>query len=104
MTAQYFAQLDDNNIVIDVRVVTAEFMAANPERYAGTWVETFFDNPNKQYAGVGFEYLQLEQDFRPQQPYSSWTWANKTWNPPRPMPSTGGPYKWSEEDLEWVAI
>jgi hypothetical protein len=33
MVAQYFAQLDENNVVINVHVVTAEFMAANPERY-----------------------------------------------------------------------
>jgi hypothetical protein len=29
----YFAQLDENNVVSTVHVVTAEFMAANPERY-----------------------------------------------------------------------
>ena len=29
---QYFAQIDDSNIVIYVAVVTAEFMAENPER------------------------------------------------------------------------
>jgi hypothetical protein len=63
MSAQYFAQLDDNNIVINVHVVTAEFMAANPNRYQGTWVETFFDTAGKTYAGVGYEYLEDEQDF-----------------------------------------
>ena len=104
MIAQYFAQLDSNNIVLSVHVVTAEFIAENPDRYPGTWVETFVDRPDKQYAGVGFEYLESEQDFRPQQPFPSWTWVNKTWNPPTPMPSTGGPYRWSEEELEWVAI
>ena len=65
MVAQYFAQLDDNNIVVDVHVVTAEFMAANPERYTGTWVETFVDDPNKQYAGIGFTYDYDTQDFTP---------------------------------------
>ena len=63
MSAQYFAQLDDNNIVINVHVVTAEFMAANPDRYPGVWVETFFDKAGKQYAGIGYEYLEDEQDF-----------------------------------------
>jgi hypothetical protein len=104
MVQQYFAQIDENNIVTNVHVVTAEFMAANPERYTGTWVETFFDTASKTYAGIGYEYLESEQDFRTPQPYPSWTWANKTWNPPTPMPLTGGPYEWSEEDLEWVAI
>jgi len=53
---QYFAQLDDQNIVIDVAVVTAEFMAANPERYPGTWIETFINLPNKTYAGIGYTW------------------------------------------------
>ena len=104
MERQYFARLDDDNIVIDVRVTSAQFMEANPDRYLGRWVETFFNTSGKQYAGIGMEYLEDEEDFRPQQPYPSWTWANKTWNPPTPRPSTGGPYEWSEEDLEWVAI
>ena len=104
MNRQFFAQLNENNIVTHVAVVEREFLEANPERYPGVWVETFFNTPGKQYAGVGYEYLESEQDFRPPQPYPSWTWSNKTWNPPTSMPSTGGPYRWSEEDLEWVAI
>ena len=65
MSAQYFAQIDENNVVINVHVVTAEFMAENPERYTGVWVETFFDTPNKNYAGVGFTYDYDTQDFTP---------------------------------------
>lgn len=64
MSAQYFAQLDDNNTVIFVTVVTAEFMAANPERYPGRWVETFFDVPGKTYAGIGYVYDDVSKDFR----------------------------------------
>jgi hypothetical protein len=62
MSAQYFAQLDQNNKVIYVAVVTAEFMAANPERYPGTWVETFIDNTHT-YAGIGYTYDETTQDF-----------------------------------------
>lgn len=52
----YFAQLDDNNVVVHVAVVTAQFMAENSERYPGTWVETYQDTPGKTYAGVGYTY------------------------------------------------
>ena len=63
MVAQYFAQLDDNNIVTNVHVVTAEFMAENPDRYPGVWVETFFDTDDKTYAGIGYTYNETTQDF-----------------------------------------
>lgn len=63
MSATYFARIDENNKVIDVAVTSAEFMAANPERYEGTWVETFFDRADKRYAGVGFTYDPVTQDF-----------------------------------------
>lgn len=62
-TLTYYAQIDDNNVVINVHVVTAEFMAANPDRYPGTWVETFWNTPNKTYAGVGFIYNPQTNDF-----------------------------------------
>ena len=42
MIEQYFAQVT-NGIVTNVAVVTSEFMAANPERYPGEWIETFID-------------------------------------------------------------
>ena len=57
MTAPtYFAQLDANNIVINVAVVTAEFMAENPDRYPGVWVETFIEVAGKTYAGIGYTW------------------------------------------------
>jgi len=65
MIAQYFAQLDENDVVIAVHVVQRDFLEANPERYTGTWVETFFETPNKTYAGVGFTYDEATQDFTP---------------------------------------
>ncbi len=59
----YFAQINNDNIVTDVHVVTPEFMAENPERYPGVWVETFYNDPNKTYAGVGYTYDFDTQDF-----------------------------------------
>jgi hypothetical protein len=59
----YFAQLNNENIVIDVHVVTQEFIDANPDRYTGVWVETFYNNPNKTYAGLGWTYDFDTQDF-----------------------------------------
>jgi hypothetical protein len=63
MSAQYFAQIDANNVVTDVAVVQQDFLEANPERYTGTWVETFFDTEGKTYAGIGYTYDSATQDF-----------------------------------------
>ena len=63
MVAQYFAQIDENNVVTSVHVVQREFLEANPERYTGRWVETFFDTADKTYAGIGYTYDEATQDF-----------------------------------------
>jgi hypothetical protein len=62
MSATYFAQIV-NNIVVDVHVVTREFMETNPERYQGTWVETFIDVAGKTYAGIGYTYDSATNNF-----------------------------------------
>lgn len=67
-TRTYFAQLDDENVVVHVSVVTAEFMAANPDRYPGTWIETYRDTPGKTYAGIGYTWNGT--DFVPPPPIS----------------------------------
>jgi hypothetical protein len=59
----YFAQLDDNNRVLVVNAVTQQFINENPDRYPGTWVETFTDVEGKTYAGVSFTYDPETQDF-----------------------------------------
>jgi hypothetical protein len=63
MSAQYFAQINDDNVVTHVAVVQQAFLEANPDRYTGRWVETFFDTAGKVYAGVGFVYDEVSQDF-----------------------------------------
>jgi hypothetical protein len=65
MSAQYFAQIDQYNVVTNVAVVQREFLEANPQRYPGTWVETFFATPGKQYAGIFFTYDEATQNFSP---------------------------------------
>jgi hypothetical protein len=60
---QYFAEIDSNNVVVAVHVVSREFLDENPERYAGTYVETFVDAPNKTYAGIGYTYDPKTKNF-----------------------------------------
>ena len=61
-TKTYFAQVTDG-VVTDVRVVSREFLEANPERYTGTWVETFFNTEGKTYAGIGYTYDAVNDVF-----------------------------------------
>jgi hypothetical protein len=60
---QYFAQIDNDNIVLQVAVVTQLFLEENPDRYPGTWVETFVDVPGKTYAAPGYIYNQTNKNF-----------------------------------------
>lgn len=62
---QYFAEIDANNVVVCVHVVTQQFLDENPDRYPGTYVETFVDVPGKTYAGVGYTYDKANNDFVP---------------------------------------
>ena len=74
--------------------------------FGGEWVQTSYNGKiRKQYAGIGYTYDAVNDVFIAPQPYGSWTLdENFDWQPPTPMPSSGGPYRWSEEELEWVAI
>ena len=101
-TRTYFAQVTDG-VVTNVHVVSQEFLDANPERYPGTWVQTFHNTAGKNYASAGWEYLPETENFRPQSPFVSWTWVNNYWNPPTPKPNEGR-WLWNEEELVWVAI
>ena len=88
-----YAQIQ-NNIVTNVIVADQEFIASlpNPTEYT-----------ELVRGGIGWTYDGT--NFIAPQPYPSWTLdSNYDWQPPTPMPSTGGPYRWSEEELEWVAI
>ena len=55
MSATYFAQVVDG-IVTNVAVTSTEFMAANPDRYQGEWIETFIGVEGKTYAGIGYTW------------------------------------------------
>lgn len=61
----YYAQLLDD-IVVDVIVVNdnvsngAEFCH---DTFGGVWVQTYIDNADKTYAGIGYTYNPATQNF-----------------------------------------
>lgn len=60
---QFFARLDDDNVVIEVACVTRYYLEANPQLYPGRWVETWRDRPGKTFAGPNTRYDAATEDF-----------------------------------------
>lgn len=99
-----FAQLDENNIVIQVLEVdekncrdvfdvrSEEIAVGNLKKAHGAntiWKETSpYGSIRGTYAGVGFKYYPEYDRFIPPQPRSSWVLNTETysWEPPIPQP------------------
>ena len=95
----HFAQLDDNNNVINVIVVNNEDTADEQGNeveaigvefcqnlLGGTWIQTSYnDNMRKQYAGIGYTYDPDADVFIAPQPSPDWVLdENHYWQPPEP--------------------
>ncbi len=119
----HWAEIDENNIVTRVLVVSdeedhrgQEFLAADLG-LGGTWKKTSYNTAGnvhalggtpfrKNYAGIGFTYDESRDAFIAPKPFASWILDEDTclWNPPTPMPTDGKLYVWVEEDLNWQEI
>jgi hypothetical protein len=110
----HFAKLDENNVVIEVNVVSNSVLDANNEEQSGinfliqwsggysNWKQTSYNNNFRgTYAGIGYSYDANEDIFIAPKPYPSWIRSGSFWNPPTPMP-TEGRWSWDESSLSWV--
>jgi len=112
----YFAQIDENNVVIRVLAVSnndapdpapndkAGNECLNSIGLAGTWIQTSYNGRiRKNYAGIGYKYDAERDAFIPPKPCDSWILDENTchWNAPIPYPSDGGLYGWNEKTLSW---
>lgn len=117
----HFAQLDENNMVLQVIVVhNNELMdeyGVEQEQLGiqfcqnllgGNWKQTSYNgNFRKNYAGIGYSYLPAPIDgFAPPRPYESWNLDPDTclWVAPIPMPTDGQSYSWNEELQSWEVV
>jgi hypothetical protein len=112
----HFVQITDgvvtDGMVINNAVVGDEFPVSElvgqefirNHKYFGTWLQTSYNgNFRKQYAGVGFTYDVVKDEFIAPQPYASWSLdANNDWVPPVPKPN--GWYSWNETNQSWINI
>lgn len=115
----HFAQLNENNIVINVIVIhNNELLDENgneseakgiqfcKDHYGQdtVWVQTSYNgNIRKNYAGLNYTYDIGLDAFIPPRPFPSWILNDKTysWDPPIPIPNDGF-YHWDEETLSWI--
>lgn len=116
----HFAQLNEENVVLQVIVVsnqdTADKDGVENEAIGaefctnllgGRWVQTSYNgNIRKNYAGVGYKYDKDLDAFIPPQPYASWTLNEDTaqWEAPTPYPTDDKRYTWDEETTSWVEV
>jgi hypothetical protein len=105
----HFAELDENNKVIRVLVVSNEVehrgedYLVNELGFGGRWVQTSYNhNFRNKFAGEGDVYDPEADVFYSPSPYPSWTLNRTTWNWEAPSPRPEGLYIWNEETLSWV--
>jgi len=105
----HFAQLDDNNVVLQV-IVVADEHEQNGEQWChefagGRWKQTSRSGRiRKNFAGKGYIYDEQRDAFIAPKPYSSWTLNEETcqWQSPNPKPDTEYQYRWSELLSTWI--
>lgn len=124
----HFAQLDDNNKVIQIVVINDIDCTDNngiEQEEIGInfckslfgentiWKQTSYNNRiRKNYAGVNYFYDEELDAFIPPKPYASWVLDLNTcrWKAPIDLPDDSGvgfnqkSYNWNEETLSWDPI
>lgn len=118
----HFAQLDENNLVLQVIVVGNNDCldeSGNESEEVGIffcktlfgastrWKQTSYNaSIRKNYAGIGYTYDLVRNAFVPPKPYESWVINEETcrWDAPTPMPNDGKIYTWDEPTTSWVEI
>lgn len=115
----HFAQIDENNIVLNVIVVNNNDILDEAGQESedvgvqfcknllgGEWVQTSYNNNfRKQYAAIGGTYDAANDVFIAPKPFDSWSLNDSfDWVAPVPYPEDGEDYYWDEENQQWVAI
>jgi len=118
----HFAQLDDDNVVINIIVVHNNELLdqdGNEIEQKGIdfckslfgqdtkWVQTSYNASfRKNFASIGSYYDPSRDAFIKPKAWESWTLNEETctWNPPIPIPVDDKVYTWDESTLTWIEI
>lgn len=108
----HFAQLADDNTVLNVVVVDDSIASTEAEGVAflvaltghGKWKQTSYSaNIRGNFAGIGYIYDEGRDAFIPPKPYASWTLdGSHKWQAPLPRPDY--PATWDEVNLAWIPM
>lgn len=119
----HFAQIDENNVVLQVLVIDQDVINTGMFGDPASWIQTSYntrggvhygpDNQpdggvalRKNYAGIGHIYDPVRDAFYAPQPWPSWILDENTcqWQPPVPFPTDGKNYVWDEATISWVEV
>lgn len=121
----HFAELDANNIVLRVIVVSNEMIIdeqGHEDEFRGVafcqslfgadtiWMQTSYNGSfRKNYAGIGYTYDTQKDAFIAPKPFASWVLDEGTclWAAPIPKPTDditndGVYYLWDEPTTSWI--
>jgi hypothetical protein len=113
----HFAQIDENNIVVQVIVAEQDVIDTGLFGNPSSWIQTSYNTHGgehsqggtplrKNYAGIGYTYDVARDGFIAPQPYPSWVLDEGTcqWIAPTPMPTDDKIYNWDEATTSWVEV
>lgn len=118
----HFAQLDENNVVLQVIVISNDDILdqkGNESEDMGIqfcksllgqdtmWKQTSYNASfRKNYAGIGYTYDGTRDAFISPKPYDSWVLNEDTcdWEAPIPYPTDGLDYTWDEPTVQWILV
>lgn len=120
----YFAEIDENNMVVNIIKASQEFIDSGRVGDPSRWIQasyrtrggvhyniesgipTGYAGLRKNYPGVGYSYDPVRDAFIPPKPYDSWVLNEDTclWEAPVAKSDPNKFYRWDEENVQWVEI
>ena len=119
----HFAEVDENNIVQRVIVISQEIIDTGNWGDLNNWIQTSYNTRGGKhydqdgvedsgvalrynYAGTGYTYDADKDAFIAPKPFPSWTLVETSclWEAPVAYPDDGKRYLWDEDVTNWVEI
>jgi hypothetical protein len=114
----HYAKIENGKVI---QIIVAEQDVINSGIFGTGWVQTSYNTRGNvhygqdgqpdggvalrgNFAGIGYDYDDVNDVFYLPKPYPSWTLSTKTflWDAPVAMPDDGQFYNWDEPSLSWV--